>query len=183
MNTGTFPINCTCLLEDKQFSRAIINCVFSYRRHKSIGSLAAVMFSHRKSTCLSVQCNSRFPQFNTQTGSVIASATIEMLDPLQKKCNLRGPITKCNLCGPIMKCNLHGAITKCNLHGPITKCNLHGPIMKCNLHGPIMKCNLYGPITKCNLHGPITRERERNVLFNDALNTFLSTVIWHQTYG
>ena len=27
------------------------------------------------------------------------------------------------------------------------------------------------------------RERERNVLFNDALNTFLSTVIWRQTYG
>ena len=26
------------------------------------------------------------------------------------------------------------------------------------------------------------RERERNVLFNDALNT-LSTVIWRQTYG
>ena len=26
-------------------------------------------------------------------------------------------------------------------------------------------------------------ERERNVLFNDALNTFLSTVIWRQTYG
>ena len=25
-------------------------------------------------------------------------------------------------------------------------------------------------------------ERERNVLFNDALN-ILSTVIWHQTYG
>ena len=27
------------------------------------------------------------------------------------------------------------------------------------------------------------RERERNVLFNEALNTFLSTVIWRQTYG
>ena len=30
------------------------------------------------------------------------------------------------------------------------------------------------------------RERERekgNVLFNDALNTFLFTVIWHHTYG
>ena len=27
------------------------------------------------------------------------------------------------------------------------------------------------------------RERERNVLFNDALSTFLSTVIWRQTYG
>ena len=26
-------------------------------------------------------------------------------------------------------------------------------------------------------------ERERNVLFNDALNTFLSMVIWRQTYG
>ena len=27
------------------------------------------------------------------------------------------------------------------------------------------------------------RERERNVLFNDALNTFLSTIIlWRQTY-
>ena len=23
----------------------------------------------------------------------------------------------------------------------------------------------------------------RNVLFNDALNTFFFTVIWHQTYG
>ena len=29
----------------------------------------------------------------------------------------------------------------------------------------------------------IVRERERNVLFNDALNTFYFTVIWHQTYG
>ena len=26
-------------------------------------------------------------------------------------------------------------------------------------------------------------EREINVLFNDALNTFLFTVIWRQTYG
>ena len=25
--------------------------------------------------------------------------------------------------------------------------------------------------------------KERNVLFNDALNTFLFTVIWHKTYG
>ena len=27
------------------------------------------------------------------------------------------------------------------------------------------------------------RERERNVLFNDALNTFYFTVIWRHTYG
>ena len=26
-------------------------------------------------------------------------------------------------------------------------------------------------------------EREKNVLFNDAFNTFYFTVIWHQTYG
>ena len=26
-------------------------------------------------------------------------------------------------------------------------------------------------------------DRERNVLFNDALNTFYFTVIWRQTYG
>ena len=31
--------------------------------------------------------------------------------------------------------------------------------------------------------GNVMRERERNVLFNDALDTFLSTVIWRQTYG
>ena len=27
------------------------------------------------------------------------------------------------------------------------------------------------------------RTKEGNVLFNDALNTFYFTVIWHQTYG
>ena len=27
------------------------------------------------------------------------------------------------------------------------------------------------------------RRKERNVLFNDALNTFYFTVIWRQTYG
>ena len=26
-------------------------------------------------------------------------------------------------------------------------------------------------------------EERRNVLFNNTLNTFLFTVIWHQTYG
>ena len=29
---------------------------------------------------------------------------------------------------------------------------------------------------------PHTR-KEKNVLFNDALNTFYFTVIWHRTYG
>ena len=28
-----------------------------------------------------------------------------------------------------------------------------------------------------------TRRKEGNVLFNDALNTFLFTVIWHLAYG
>ena len=28
-----------------------------------------------------------------------------------------------------------------------------------------------------------SRRKEGNVLFNDALNTFLFTVIWRQTYG
>ena len=36
----------------------------------------------------------------------------------------------------------------------------------------------------CFVRTNSSREREReNVLFNDALNTFLSTVIWRQTYG
>ena len=31
-------------------------------------------------------------------------------------------------------------------------------------------------------HSDSEKERERNVLFNDALNTFYSTVIWRQTW-
>ena len=36
-----------------------------------------------------------------------------------------------------------------------------------------------GPHSGCSA----TRRNERNVLFNNALNTFDFTVIWHQTYG
>ena len=32
-------------------------------------------------------------------------------------------------------------------------------------------------------HGWMDGRKEGNVLFNDALNTFLFTVIWRRTYG
>ena len=43
---------------------------------------------------------------------------------------------------------------------------------------------LYGVTHMVMDHSDSERGRkEGNVLFNDALNTFLSTVIWRQTYG
>ena len=60
--------------------------------------------------------------------------------------------------------------------------------MKCKMKNDILKiCKGYNEIKtnkvkkECYL---IERERERNVLFNDALNTFyLRLYIWRQTYG
>ena len=70
---------------------------------------------------------------------------------------------------------------------PLSQHSVNGLVLRfTNInHVSLETCYTGCPLLVCQITWQeiSTGRKERNVLFNDALNTFLFTVIWRQTYG